>query len=178
MAEPAANEMDESLAPEPGGGGAPEERLELWWQYTHRVDTQKRTQFPAEWRKFTKQPFMLVLWPHEAAPTQEFAFIKAMPKRKFDRMLDRLAKAGLGNKQAALIRRKILPNSCPLQIDQAGRLCLPPVMAGKVKIDKEVFFAGVGDHIELWNPESYGACTNAEGGDLQAAMENLLTDET
>lgn len=146
------------------------------WNFDHRLDPQKRVQFPAVWRPSEPATrFVLILWPHRHLKGEtEFAFIKGLTPRRFSRLMDQVATLGLGDTKAAALSRKLFHNSIELDLDPAGRLCLPPKMASQIGLDKVVHFAGAGKHFELWEPETYVRCARADDEIAADAYETLI----
>ena len=153
----------------PSGGGLPSTKpgeQRFTWNFDHKMDGQKRVQFPADWRPqgdVSESRYTLVLWPHPHLKAErEFAFIMGLIPQQFEGLLKKIEAKGLGNHQVAALRRKIFHNSFELSLDPAGRLCLPPKMAAQIGLDKEVHFVGAGGHFEIWEPAAFEICTKAE----------------
>lgn len=149
------------------------------WNFDHKLDGQKRVQFPASWRlpnpEAAEARYTLVLWPHpHLQPEREFGFIMGLTPKQFEAMLAKMEVEGLGNRQAAALRRRIFHNSFDLAIDPAGRLCLPPKMAAQVGLDKDAHFVGAGGHFEIWDPATFEKCTKADDGIAAEAYERLV----
>ncbi|HRI15999.1 MAG TPA: hypothetical protein PLX89_23625 [Verrucomicrobiota bacterium] len=132
------------------------------WQYTYKLDPQKRVAFPSEWRPTDPQIlFTLVLWPHAGAE-RKFGYINGLSQRRFQELLAKLEKSGLGDARAGALRRAIFGNSHTLPLDVAGRLVLPARMAEAIGLQKEVLFVGAGAEFQIWDPDLYEKCTAAE----------------
>ena len=58
---------------------------------------------------------------------------------------------------AGKLQRLIVGQAEPLEIDNAGRLQLPPVLRAYAKLEKEMMFVGQGSHFELWNLVEWNA---------------------
>ena len=146
------------------------------WNFDHRLDTQKRVQFPAAWRSSDPSTrYVLILWPHPQLKGEtEFGFIKGLTQRRFSRLVEQVANLGLGDSKAAALRRKLFHNSIDLELDPAHRLCLPPKMASQIGLDKMVHFSGAGDHFELWDPEIFTRCSRADDPIASEAYETLI----
>lgn len=140
--------------------------IDSWftWNFEHRLDPQKRVQFPAVWRTSEAMSrFMLILWPHPHLKGQrEFAFIKGVLPSKFKSLVEQMASRPVGDDDASAIRRRLFHTSLQVDLDPAGRLCLPPRMASEVGLSKDVFFVGNGDHFELWNRPIFDQCALAD----------------
>jgi MraZ protein len=164
--------------PSPDGGGPSTKAADqrFTWNFDHKMDGQKRVQFPAVWRPSEAEPrYTLVLWPHpHLQPEREFACIMGLTPKQFEAMQEKMESNGLGNRQVAALRRKIFHNSFELTLDPAGRLCLPPKMAAQIGLDKDVHFVGAGGHFELWDPELFEKCSKADEALAAAAYETLV----
>ena len=137
------------------------------WQYTYKLDAQKRVAFPNEWRPADpKTLFTLVLWPHRAAG-RNHAYVYGLSQRRFQDLLSKLEKAGMGDARAGALRRAIFGNSTTMALDASGRLVLPVRMADAIGLQKEVLFVGTGADFEIWDPSLHEICTRAES-DLAA----------
>ncbi len=132
------------------------------WQYTYRLDAQKRVAFPSEWRPAdAKTLFTLVLWPHKGAG-RNHAYVYGLSQRRFQELLAKLEKAGMGDARAGALRRAIFGNSATMPLDPSGRLVLPVRMADAIGLQKEVLYVGTGADFEIWDPGLYEKCTQAE----------------
>ena len=141
-----------------------------------KLDAQKRAQFPVPWRPADPDTkFMLVLWPHEKVkPEREFGFIKGLTMRQFEVMMEKLEAKRAGGKDVGASRRKIYGNSTEVTVDPAGRLCLPPKYAAKIGLESEARFVGAGSHFEVWAPEVFKICTEAESDLADEGYDDLI----
>ena len=57
--------------------------------------------------------------------------------------------------QARELKRHLYGNTVVTELDSAGRIMLPPPFAAYAGIGKEVTVIGVGECLELWNPEAW-----------------------
>ena len=163
----------------PASGASPSTKSaeqRFTWNFDHKLDGQKRVQFPAKWSPPDPETrYTLVLWPHpHLQPEREFAYIMGLTPKQFDAMLDKMERQSLGNRQVAALRRKIFHNSFELAVDPAGRLCLPPKMAAQIGLDKEAHFVGAGGHFEIWDPATFEKCSKADDSLAAEAYENLV----
>lgn len=144
------------------------------WQYSYKLDSQKRVFFPSEWKGGEEKAlFTLVLWPHPGAE-RKFGYINGLTQRRFQEMLLKLEKSGLGDAKAGALRRALFGNSHTLPLDQAGRLVLPARMADAIGLQKEVLFVGAGSEFQIWDPAIYEKCTTAEAALAADAYSQLV----
>ena len=59
------------------------------------------------------------------------------------------------NEEQRNLQRNLLRSSSEVELDTAGRLLIPKSMQKYAQLDKEVTVIGVGNRIEMWNPELY-----------------------
>ncbi len=146
------------------------------WNFDHKLDGQKRVQFPANWRpQDPETKYMLVMMPHSHMQSErEFAYVMGLTRRQFEAMLERMDRQNLGNRQAGAVRRKLFHNTFELSVDPAGRLCLPPKMAAQTGLDKEAHFVGAGTHFEIWDPAIFEKCTKADDALAAEGYENMF----
>lgn len=81
----------------------------------------------------------------------------AFPPSELKRIADRMKEMGLSRANLARVRRRLFAKGHNCVIDKAGRINIPDSLRDMVGLGKEVLFAGVGAHIELWDPTAYSA---------------------
>lgn len=149
------------------------DELTFTWRHVHKLDAQKRVSFPAEWRPLDPNlAFTLVLWGHPNAG-RKFAFIKGLPQPRFRQLLARVDSGTHGDNELNAMRRRLFSNAVILKLDPAGRLCLPPQMASEAMLSKDVIFAGAGGEFEIWDPELYQKCVDAEETQASNAITRI-----
>jgi MraZ protein len=70
-------------------------------------------------------------------------------------MLTQLMSMKKSSEEYLALGRYLLGNSFDGELDSAGRVLLPNVLRKFAKIEKDVHIMGVGDHIEIWDSETY-----------------------
>lgn len=65
--------------------------------------------------------------------------------------------AGLNefNREDRLFQRNFLRGNTEIELDKAGRCNIPKSMQRYAKLDRDVIMVGLGNRIEVWNPEVY-----------------------
>lgn len=159
-----------------GGAAAPvvdADEVCFTWHHTHKLDTQKRVAFPADWRPQDPNcKIMLILWPHPNAG-RKHGYIFGMLPERFRELKRDLASGGLGDEETGVLRRAIFHNTLALKLDPAGRLCLPVEMAEAIGLTKEVYFVGGGADFEIWDPATFAKCADAEAPTVTEAMKSI-----
>lgn len=59
-------------------------------------------------------------------------------------------------------------------LDAQGRITIPPHLAERAGIEKEVLFVGAGDVIEMWDPATYREYVGGTEKDFDGWMTKFL----
>jgi MraZ protein len=73
----------------------------------------------------------------------------------FGQVYDRINAMNLADPTARLLRRLILSNAYPAEVDKVGRILLPQNLRHGLALDGEAIVAGQGDYFEVWNPADW-----------------------
>jgi MraZ protein len=135
-------------------------------RYRHGVDEKRRLQIPAKWRPVDEGvEFALVLWPHHGKPD---ACLLVLPPKAFNEFVQKITAMPFAEPKAEALRRILGEKSDRVQLDKAGRICLPEWMASAVGIKDEAVLNGMFDRFQIWNPERYE--------ETRAAVDALAPD--
>lgn len=64
---------------------------------------------------------------------------------------EQLAKLSSIDPRTASIKRVMMGNALPTELDSAGRLLLAPELRDYAGFDRQVFLVGMGSHFEIWS---------------------------
>ena len=135
-------------------------------RYRHGVDEKRRVQIPAKWRPADEGfQFALVLWPHQEKPD---ACLLVLPPKAFSEFVQKITAMPFADPKAEALRRILGEKSDRVQLDKAGRICLPDTFATAVGIKDEAILNGMFDRFQIWNPERYEA--------TRASVDSLVPD--
>lgn len=81
------------------------------------------------------------------------------------------------NKEYRAFQRNFLRGSTEVDLDATGRLLIPKSMAKYADIDKELIVVGMGNRIELWNPEKYEEYLIKDEDEFSRLAEKYLAPE-
>lgn len=113
-------------------------------QYKHTVDEKGRLMIPARFR---------MLLAEGAYITQGFdRCLMVMTEAYFRQVYERINAMSLADPTARLLRRLILANAYPLEMDKIGRILLPQPLREFLSLNGEAVVAGQGEYFEIWNP--------------------------
>ena len=113
-------------------------------QYQHNIDDKGRLMIPARYRELLEGGAYI---------TQGFdKCLMVMTEPYFKQVYDRLETMNLADPSARLLRRLILANAYPVEVDKVGRILMPQNLRSFLNVDGEVVLAGQGDYFEVWRP--------------------------
>jgi MraZ protein len=124
-------------------------------RYRHGVDEKRRVQIPAKWRPADETvKFTLILWPHNGQPD---SCLLVLPPDLFEQLVQKIKAMPFADPRAEALRRILGEKSDRVQIDKAGRICIPDWMATAAGINGEVVLNGMFDRFQVWSPDRYEA---------------------
>jgi MraZ protein len=93
------------------------------------------------------------------------------------RVEERLRKLPMGGRKARAFTRAFLMDATPVSVDAQGRVTIPPALLSRAGLGKEATLHGVGDHIEVWNPERLSVVIKEAQANFEANAEEVLGAE-
>jgi len=120
--------------------------------FHHGVDEKRRVQVPAKWRSAKPSTLTLIVWPEGELPE---ACLLVLPPARWFKLVARLEEMPFQDPAVQVLRRLIGAGTERVNLDKAGRLCLPEEMARIVGIAKEATLVGLVDRFQIWSPERY-----------------------
>lgn len=73
------------------------------------------------------------------------------PLPAWEPIRDRVLQAPSLEQQSALLKRLLVGYACEEEMDNAGRLLIPPELRQYAGLEKQVWLVGQGSHFELWS---------------------------
>ena len=90
------------------------------------------------------------------------------------RVEERMRRLPMGGRKARAFTRAFLMDATPVSVDAQGRVTIPPALMSRAGLGKEATLHGVGDHIEIWNPERLSAVIKEAQANFEANAEEVL----
>ena len=113
-------------------------------QYQHNLDDKGRLMIPARFRELLEVGAFI---------TQGFdKCLMVMTEAYFKQVYERIEAMNLADPTARLLRRLILANAYPVEVDKVGRILVPQNLRSFLQIDGEAVVAGQGEYFEVWTP--------------------------
>lgn len=118
-------------------------------QYQHTLDEKGRLMIPARFREMLDSGAYI---------TQGFdKCLMVMTEAYFKEVYDRLNAMNLTDPTARLLRRLILSNAYPVEVDKVGRILVPGNLRQVINLQNEATIAGQGEYFEVWTPADWAA---------------------
>jgi len=117
-------------------------------QFQHNLDDKGRLMIPARYRD---------LLAAGAYITQGFdKCLMVMTDDYFKQVYDRINAMNLADPTARMLRRLILSNAYPVEVDKVGRILVPQNLRAFLGIASgELTVSGQGDYFEVWTPAEW-----------------------
>jgi MraZ protein len=111
------------------------------------VDAKSRVVLPSKLRGELGEKFHLMMGFD--------SYVAIYPEENYEAMLSELMKMKKSSDEYLVLSRFLLGNAFDGELDSAGRVLVPGVLKKHAALDKEVHIMGVGDHIEIWDSDTY-----------------------
>ena len=111
------------------------------------VDAKSRVVLPSKLRSDLGEKFHLMIGFD--------SYVAIYPDEYFDEMVGQLLSMKKSSDEYLALSRYLLGNSYDGELDSAGRVLIPGVLRKFAKLEKDVHIMGVGDHIEIWDSQTY-----------------------
>jgi MraZ protein len=130
-------------------------------QFQHNLDDKGRLMIPARFRELLEGGAYI---------TQGFdKCLMVMNETYFKQVYERIESMNLADPTARLLRRLILSNAYPIEVDKVGRILMPQNLRAFLGIESgELIVAGQGEYFEVWTP----ALWNEQMTELQNTEAN------
>lgn len=120
-------------------------------RYLNSVDPKGRVALPAKMRKLfpEKDEINIVLTRGDGKCIYGYSI------EEWNDLLIDIYELDISESDKDDLSRYILANSAELSFDSQGRVVIPQHLKKFAEIKGEAIVAGVGDHLEIWNPEYF-----------------------
>jgi MraZ protein len=146
-------------------------------RYEHALDAKGRTSLPSRFRE------VLAERGGDAGPrlvltTGLDPCLVAYPMDEWLAFEERLAAFPQFDPTVAMLRRIYVSGAIECELDKLGRLLIPQSLREHADLGRNVLWAGMGRHVELWSKERFEALQQkvAADEDLRASMASRLAE--
>ncbi len=145
----------------------------LTGEYINKVDEKGRLMIPARLRTLLGSPTVV------ATKGLDGACIALFPPDYFEKTFSFAISGDDGmqifSSTARKFTRRFISSSQPLDFDGSGRVNLPLTLRNhaSIQLKSEVLVLGMGNYIEIWNPEIYEAFMEEDDSSIADLGESL-----
>ncbi len=116
-------------------------------QFQHNLDDKGRLMIPARFRELLEGGAFI---------TQGFdKCLMVMTETHFKQVYDRIEAMNLADPGTRSLRRLLLSNAYPVEVDKVGRILVPQNLRAFLQIEGEAIVAGQGEYFEVWKPAEW-----------------------
>ena len=126
-------------------------------QYDHTIDAKGRIIIPAKFREQMGDDFIIT----KGLDHQLFVYAPD----EWNLFEAKLRALPISNPQARKLSRFFLVGASDVTVDKQGRITLPMQLREFAGITRDVLLAGVGNHLEIWDPDRYNELNTYEDMD-------------
>ena len=120
-------------------------------RYEHAIDGKGRTSLPSRFREVLAGLGDLRV----VITTGLDPCLVAYPLKEWQAFEERLAALPQFDKAVITLRRIYVSAATDVEIDKLGRVLIPPTLRKHASLSRELLWAGMGNHIELWDRERF-----------------------
>ena len=141
-------------------------------RYEHQIDQKGRTSLPARFREILSargDDRVIITCGLDTC-------LVVYPVTEWQAFEDRLAKLPRFEPHVVRIKRLYVSGAVETPVDKNGRILLPPPLREHAAIERDVLFAGMVDHIEIWSRDRFRdhvKATDEERAVLAKALADL-----
>ena len=145
-------------------------------QHEHAIDAKGRTSVPAKFRDLLAAPSSFagaherLVLTHGVDPC-----LVAYPMTEWLAFEEKIAKLSQFDRAVQKLRRIYVSGAVECEVDDSGRVLIPPTLRDHAKLAKEVIWAGSGKYAELWDKNTWREfCDTSE--EERLAMSQRLAE--
>lgn len=136
-------------------------------QHEHAIDAKGRTSVPARFRDLlaaTGESRIVVTAGIDPC-------LVAYPMKEWLAFEDRLNALPKFDPSVAMIRRLYVSGAVEIELDKLGRLVVPKELRDVAGLERDVLWAGMGAHMELWSKDRFASLRTSVLGDQDKRVE-------
>jgi MraZ protein len=95
---------------------------------------------------------------------------------EYKKIYSRIAGLNEFNVEYRKLQRNFFRGSTQIELDNAGRFLIPKPMLSYADLERESVLVGMGNRMEIWNPEKYETFLIKDPAELSALAEKYLNE--
>jgi MraZ protein len=141
-------------------------------RYEHTIDQKGRTSLPAKYREV-----LASIGEKRIVLTSSLdACLVAYTMPEWIGFEEKISKLSQFDRAVQKLRRIYVSGAVECDVDDSGRVLVPPVLRDHAKLKKEVLWAGAGRYAELWDQSTWRDATEIASDDERAQMAARLAE--
>jgi MraZ protein len=140
-------------------------------EHRAKLDAKGRLVLPAKMKANLPEATSLELFMREGFEP----CLELYPLVEYKKIYSKIAGLNEFNAEYRKLQRNFFRGSTTVELDGAGRMLIPKGMLQYAKLDKEVVVVGMGNRMEIWNPEEYEKFLIQDPQELSELAEKHLT---
>jgi MraZ protein len=137
----------------------------FYGEHEHTIDDKSRVTLPAKFRHSLADGVVLVRGIDGT--------VDVYPRATWEANMTRIAGLDSLNRESRDMKRFVFTGATQTELDRQGRVVLPPKLAERADLGKEVVVLGVHDHIEIWNRATWAEHLQAIEGSVGDVAERV-----
>ncbi|MCK5021708.1 MAG: division/cell wall cluster transcriptional repressor MraZ [Candidatus Pacebacteria bacterium] len=134
-------------------------------EYTHTIDSKKRVSLPTKFRGVMGKKMIMT------KGSDDCIYVYAMSEWK--KVSEKLAGLSMGQADQRGFKRLMVAGATEVSLDSIGRVLVPDFLKSYGKLKTKVVFAGVSDHIEIWDEKIWKTYKEKIEGQADILAEKL-----
>jgi len=134
-------------------------------QYHHNVDLKGRIIIPAKFRDELGNIIVLTRGLDGC--------LSVYTQQQWQTIYEQLIKLPSTKKESRMYVRTFMANAAECEIDNQGRILIPPTLIKSAEIAKECIVIGSGDHVEIWAKDNWENFQEKADESLETIAETL-----
>ncbi len=98
------------------------------------------------------------------------------PLVEYKKIFSRIAGLNEFNVEYRRLQRNFFRGSASVELDNAGRFLIPKIMLAHATLERECVLVGMGNRMEIWNPDKYEDYLIKDPQELSALAEKYLNE--
>lgn len=98
------------------------------------------------------------------------------PFAEYKKIYGKIASLSEFNEEYRKLQRNFFRGNVQLELDTNGRILIPKNMMGYAGLEKEATVVGMGNRIEIWDPQRYEEFLIQDPGEFSKLAEKYLTE--
>ena len=138
--------------------------------FEHMLDAKGRVFIPAKWRESVGDTLVITLGLLESTSA---ACLTGRSLEEWEHFSQKISALPVSDTQGQNIRRRLYSMAAACEIDKQGRILIPAQLRELTGLNKDATLIGVGERVEIWNPETLAAYNAASEETYSESLAHL-----